>query len=116
MNISPFQRKPLKDESRSSDPVFTKYLVDNGNVSVTDDDNKAYAKNSDKKYYVKFASSTGEMFNPWESLNVEGELNLSKGGVSKYTWMSVNKNVYQLYIRFLETKNKVYYENAKGAI
>lgn len=84
-------------------------------------DNKCYIKvvttKSKKdlkvKYYIKAGGSSGSLYNPW-GLYTEGSENLVAVIKGKKMWnfVEVSEFVYDLYVRFLKTRNAVWYRNA----
>lgn len=96
-------------------PDPTKYntiLIDKfGNE--TDDANKSVAKIVEvedpalpkNNYYIKY--SRGELVDPH---HIEGTRGFND---KRYTFKKVDKDIYALYFRFLKTKNRLYFTQAR---
>ena len=77
-------------------------------------ESKAVAKQTGSAFYVK-TDREGLLLNPNSIYHVEGEeksYNRRKG-VHSYAFKKVTKECYDLYLRFLQTKNPAFLRNAE---
>jgi hypothetical protein len=69
-------------------------------------------------YFVKFTTAgvmAGHIADPWNMYYKDGEerqMNY-RTGKATYEYQKVNKEVFDLYIRYLETQNSLYYRQAE---
>lgn len=94
------------------------HLDEDNNPVVDKDDKKALAKivtfpSGSQKFYIK-VGQYGRIYNPI-GMYSEGNNNkfLSKIGKNAWEFKEVNKNIFDLYINFLRTKNIAWLNNAE---
>lgn len=103
----------------------TAYYTIIGNQDFIDHDNKprlnketshALAKFQNKKYYIRVGTHN-RIFNPI-GLFSEGKANnfISTSGKQEYPFRQVNKEIFDLYINFLSTKNIAWLNNAERGL
>lgn len=92
---------------------------------IDSSDKNCYAKKSiyktgdgaeRSKYYIKIASD-GSLFDPWGmySEGTQGAYDKEKGR-SKWSFVEVNENSFNFYIKFLQSRNNSWLMNAKREI
>lgn len=99
------------DQYEENNRVY--YTLDGKEVSE-ENEKKAYAmkvilNNGTEKYYVKY--SGGKIFNPVDPMNpaVRSRVN----GYDSFKFRKVSHEVFDLYMKFLKTRNESYYLNAE---
>ena len=75
-------------------------------------------KKTDRRtFYVKvgtFGYETGRLYNPLSEMSViDTNESKKRKGLDRYTMKRVNKDVFDLYMKFLKTRNKLYIEFAE---
>jgi hypothetical protein len=96
------------------------YAFNKNMEEVNQEDYQALLKyhdygNMKKFYYAKtvFGLNRGQLFNPYEGNVSEAEfINMQKRSMDEVKYVRVAENVYNLYKKFLETKNSSYYIQA----
>jgi len=89
------------------------FLDENGSPRTSIESNKTFAKKQRGKFYVKLGSYN-RMLNPM-GLFSEGTENkfLSKIGRQEWIFREVKESTFQLYVKFLSTKNIAWLQNAE---
>lgn len=97
------------------------YLDSEHNPRVDKDDKKALAKcvtlpNGVQKFYIKIGQY-GRIYNPI-GMYSEGNNNkfLNKIGKSAWEFKEVNKEIFDMYVNFLRTKNLAWINNAERGL
>jgi len=104
-----------KKEKQNKITIYTIYgkheIIDTEGYPVIFDENSdnAYAKKEGDKFFIK--SNGSRLADP---LGIYGGTDLNKkiGDHSVWKWRSTSPKIFELFIRFLKTKNKSYYLNA----
>jgi hypothetical protein len=106
--------------------VVTQFIGIDGQ-QYNDDCSSVYAKleTSERStktfYYVKKVTrgmQAGHLVDPWSIFEKPGEERQFDNRIGKHTfeYVSVNKVIFDLYIRYLQTKNTLYYRQAERAM
>jgi len=115
--------KSKTEKGVDSSGSLEKILYYGSEGAIEGDGDDCYAKshsfkNTDGKsratYYVK-AGRDGSLFNPW-GMYSEGTEKKEFGSESYWRFKSVNKKSFDLYLKFLESKNNSFRLNAEREI
>jgi len=100
------------------------FALQHSNIIEVGDESIALVKYIDTNNILTFfvkecndGKNKGRLFNPWDTLSMSNEIRrLNLVGKPLYTWRKVDKNVHDLYIKFLKTKNQGYLLNAERSL
>lgn len=117
-----FQPNPQKNLETKEIEFYTlvgkhKFIDEDKNPRLTKDGDNVFAKkiitNNIKKYYIK-VGTYGKVYNPI-GLFSEGTANkfLARAGKKAWEFKEVNSKVFDMYIKFLKTKNIAWLNNAE---
>jgi hypothetical protein len=90
-------------------------------LEIVEDGNRAFAKIENNKYFIKKATSgpeSGHFLNPfsiWYDQTCRKNEN-PRMGKEIIQYQKVNSTCFNLYLRFLETRNLAHYRNAERAL
>ena len=102
------------------------YYTAGGKVAPNTDDEVVFAKKlwngKYMVYWIKYATTgpdTGHLLNPWGMnfvLGVDTRRGAPHLGKKRYEFKQVSKEVFDMYIAFLETRSERYYRGAERAL
>lgn len=90
-------------------------------LEIVEEGPRSFAKMENKKFFIKKATSgpeSGHLLNPfsiWYDETVKKSEN-PRMGKEVIQYQKVNENCFNLYLRFLETRNLAHYRNAERAL
>lgn len=92
------------------------FLDENDFTRTSNETSKTYAKSvggKREKYYIK-TGAYGKIFNPM-GMYAEGKANkfVAKLGKKEFEFKEVNYKIFEMYIKFLSTKNVAWLNNAE---
>ena len=122
INDSIFKPNPEKTIHDKSNEFYTligkhKFIDSNKNPRLDSDSDNVFAKkiiyDSSARYYIK-VGTYGKIYNPI-GLFSEGTANkfLARAGKKAWEFKEVNSKVFDMYIKFLRTKNIAWLNNAE---